>query len=778
MKILMVTMAMDIGGAETHILELSRKLVQRGLQVTVASNGGAYEDELRRSGIEHVKIPCHSKNPRLMIKSYKLLKELIFRERFDVVHAHARIPAFLCSLLHKKYGFRFVTTVHGVYNPSFPYNVLTRWGDRDLVVSEDIKEYLKVNYNIPDENIRVTINGIDLDKFSPDTDHSDIESEFDLTDGVPRIVHVSRLDTSPAEIAYRLVEIMPSLDARFDGIECVIVGSGNEFESVKAKAEKMNAKLGRRAVIMAGRRTDINKFASAGDVFVGVSRAALEGMACAVPAVLAGAQGYIGVFDESVLDVSIDTNFCCRGCGDTTSEAMLEDITKLLNMSKAERTRLGEYGRETVRKYYSIDTMADDALKLYVSSVKRSALNDVDISETEDIDRYLSFNPISPQKKKHDVMISGYYGFGNMGDDSVLDAIIAGLKKKAPSVKITVLTRNPKQNEERFGVRCISRFNLFNIIREMRSSRVLISGGGTLFQDSTSSKSLKYYAAIINLARLCGMKTFIYANGVGSIRFDTNRRLTAKTVSLADKVSVRDESSFNELACLGVDKEHITLSADPAFMMDMPRKDRAGAEIARKYGLADKGKYFIVSLRRFEGIQRNAYDEEKLLECVLASSTAVAKKYSLTPVFVSMQSNLDNSVSAKAAGIMKERFGVDCVFTRADSMTELVTVMEGTEGLCGAEFVCSMRLHTLIYACRAATPFIGLSVDPKIDAFVRSVDNAKLFAIPSITEDELIRAMSESVENKSDIKMSLKRNAESFKTLAEADVDAVLELLK
>ena len=30
MKILMVTMAMDIGGAETHILELSRELKKRG----------------------------------------------------------------------------------------------------------------------------------------------------------------------------------------------------------------------------------------------------------------------------------------------------------------------------------------------------------------------------------------------------------------------------------------------------------------------------------------------------------------------------------------------------------------------------------------------------------------------------------------------------------------------------------------------------------------------------------------------------------------------------
>ena len=48
MKILMVTMAMNIGGAETHILELTKELSLRGHDVTVASFGGVYADELQK----------------------------------------------------------------------------------------------------------------------------------------------------------------------------------------------------------------------------------------------------------------------------------------------------------------------------------------------------------------------------------------------------------------------------------------------------------------------------------------------------------------------------------------------------------------------------------------------------------------------------------------------------------------------------------------------------------------------------------------------------------
>ena len=62
MHILMATMKLDIGGAETHIIELSKALKKRGIEITVASNGGAYEAELEEAGINHVKIPFHSKS--------------------------------------------------------------------------------------------------------------------------------------------------------------------------------------------------------------------------------------------------------------------------------------------------------------------------------------------------------------------------------------------------------------------------------------------------------------------------------------------------------------------------------------------------------------------------------------------------------------------------------------------------------------------------------------------------------------------------------------------
>ena len=101
MKILMATMGLDIGGAETHIVELSKQLKQQGHDIAIVSNGGVYVPEITAAGIRHYEAPLHLRNVGTMIKARGILKEVIEKERPDVVPAHARITAFLCGPLHK-----------------------------------------------------------------------------------------------------------------------------------------------------------------------------------------------------------------------------------------------------------------------------------------------------------------------------------------------------------------------------------------------------------------------------------------------------------------------------------------------------------------------------------------------------------------------------------------------------------------------------------------------------------------------------------------------------
>ena len=361
MKILMLTAAMDIGGAETHILELSRELVRRGHFVTVASNGGVYVEELESCGVKHLSAPLHTKNPRDMSRAKKILCRHIAEEGYDVVHAHARIPGFVGAKAAKKCGVPFVTTFHGVYNPVWYLRMLTRVGKYTLAVSEDVREYLKKYYGTPHDAIELTVNGIDTAKFESDADAPAVIPE--MADG-ECIVCVTRLDCASAWHVFRMIEAMPQILENRPEAKLIIVGGGDVLDEVRAEAAKVNAVAGDR-ITVAGPRTDIAQILKRAKIFVGVSRAAMEAMACRVPVILSGAQGHLGIFTPDLEETAVLTNFCCRDRDVADKDELARNTVQLLSYSDDELRELGDFDRDVVMRLYSVGRMADDAEALY-----------------------------------------------------------------------------------------------------------------------------------------------------------------------------------------------------------------------------------------------------------------------------------------------------------------------------------------------------------------------------------------------------------------------------
>ncbi len=234
MKILMATMGLDIGGAETHIVELAKELKAEGHDVAIASNGGVYVPEIKAAGIRHYSVPMHRRNVGYMRRSREASsKEIIQKEKPDVVHAHARIPAFLCGSLHATMHFPFVTTAHWVFETRGMLRYLTNWGQRTVAVSEDIKAYLMREYGVPEEHITVTVNGIDTNKFSPEISRDRVMAELGLDPQKPVISYVSRMDEDRALVARQLVQVARDLDREVPGIQLIITGGGNVFDETQ-----------------------------------------------------------------------------------------------------------------------------------------------------------------------------------------------------------------------------------------------------------------------------------------------------------------------------------------------------------------------------------------------------------------------------------------------------------------------------------------------------------------------------------------------------------------
>lgn len=761
MRVLMTTMQLDIGGAETHIVELSKALARRGIEVLVASNGGAYEEELQDAGIRHIPIPFHSKNPLCMRTAYQKLKQIILEEKVDVVHAHARIPAFLCSMLRREIPFRFVTTAHWVFSTRFPYNLLTRWGDRSLAVSDDIKNYLTDNYGIPEEQIRVTINGIDPEKFSKDTDYSSICEEFQLLPNRTRIVYVSRMDTDRSLVAHKLIEAIPALLQEIPDLEIVIVGGGNDLAAVESEAEEANAKVGRRVVITTGSRTDINRFVAAGKLFIGVSRAALEAMACEKPAIIAGNEGYIGIFEEEKLRVAVDTNFCCRGCSATTTEKLTRDILDVLLSPEEVQQELGRYARQVVLDRYSVDTMADDALCMYASVITNRPFGKVDVPALSDLETALSEHPLPVKSSAVDVMISGYYGFHNSGDDSILKAMVDSLRKARPGIRILALSNDPAETRESYGIEAIHRFDFPRILSNMRKTRLLISGGGSLIQDVTSDKSLTYYLTIIRLGVMMGAKVMLYANGIGPICHESNNKKIQRVLNQVDLITLREPSSLEELKRFGVTRPEICVTADPAFTLTPAPKEEA-ERLLSLAGLPEGKPYLGIALRPWRQSDR------ELESAVADAADYLRKEYGMEILLIPMQEARDLAIAQKTKSLMKEPA---YILEGQPTPAQLLSVVGG------AELVLGMRLHTLIYAAKMGTPVIGLTYDPKVDATMAYLGQDYTVSAHRVNPITLRRYLDEIVSGHDRLCRELQEAGRIFCRKAEENTMRALALL-
>ena len=731
MKILMTAMALDIGGAETHITELCRALAARGHDVTVASAGGVYVKALEAAGVKHVTLPLASKKPQSFLASYMGLKKLIKQEKFDVVHAHARIPAFVCSLVRRRMFFPLVTTAHGTFKVSPLWRTLSSWGDMSLAVSFDIKDYLIDNYGVPPDNITLTVNGIDTCRFRADADCSDMARELGLSPSEHRILYVSRLDPSCSAAGHDLLSCAPALMREYPDVEIVLVGGGSDENAMREKADKLNRDAGRKYVHMTGARTDIEAFCAWANLTVGVSRSVLEAMSAETPAVLAGAQGYLGVFGKENLKEALDTNFTCRTRPCADASAVMRDIKAIFSMSDTDRASLGRFARETVEKHYSLERMALDAEQVYGKVIyPRSGGN---------------------------IVLSGYYGFSNIGDDSLLQAIIDELHGACPDKSITVLSHSPRGTARRFLTESKNRFNAFSVLRSIRNAEMLVFGGGSLLQSVTSRRTLPYYLFLINYAKRHGKKVVLYANGLGPFRNSDDKIKAYDALADMPLITLRDSRSYRNLTDYTKSRDNIHITADPAVTLPYSCCAWASHVLSSRAGVDAAHDYFILSVRSCSWKTIDSGTVRKLSEYC----KRVKKELGITPVVVSMQEKKDTEIcreiADKAGAALLERL----------SPCDLKAIIRG------ARFVTAMRLHVLIYAAASAVPSVGLSYDAKVDAFFEDTHNPDMLSAYGFKEDTLWSCTMHALGRD---KEELERTARDITERALTNIERIKEL--
>lgn len=285
------------------------------------------------------------------------------------------------------------------------------------------------------------------------------------------------------------------------------------------------------------------------------------------------------------------------------------------------------------------------------------------------------------------VLLCGYYGEHNLGDDALLEALLHQLPA---SVTPLVTAYDEAAVEDRHGVATVQRRSLRNVLIALRQCRALVLGGGSLLQDSTSLRSLLYYGALIVAARLQGRPVFLWAQGLGPLRRLRSRLLVRWLLPMATAITWRDAGSARLARELGCVAPH---GADAVWALPpLPWLGRGGP--------------IVVCWRPTCLLTPQSWSV--LLEALSQLAEAHDRQVLWLPFHRSQDDPLLQWLQQQ--GLMPP------ALLRRSRQLEAQLPSEAMAVFRSAGLVVAMRLHALILAALSGSPVAALSYDPKVQA--------------------------------------------------------------
>lgn len=314
-----------------------------------------------------------------------------------------------------------------------------------------------------------------------------------------------------------------------------------------------------------------------------------------------------------------------------------------------------------------------------------------------------------------DIIISGYYGFTNAGDELILEAIIADLRFYNPDVKITVLSAKPWETCIKHNVHSVNRWNIFSVVGEIANCEMLLSGSGGLFQDTTGTLSLWYYLLIILTAKIFGKTVFVYAAGIGEIKYAFNRFLIKNCFNNVDFITVRTEQDNKLLKSFGVNTE-ITVTADPVFSLKLSSSEKRRTEKQCVGIILRKTKNFRKDIKIFSEL-----------------SDLIVKNLKSEVILIPFQLSKDIKLLNIIKNNMKSE-GTIFLWNDTEKLLELLSQLD---------IIVSMRLHGLILAAKYKIPFVAVPRYSKIKNFLQMIGESVIEDTDELKTEEIYTQISD-----------------------------------
>ena len=680
MKIIHMISGGDVGGAKTHVLSLLAGLNKTETVHLICFTEGPFADEARQLGIPTTVIADSS-----LLRTGKRILAMIRHDGYQVIHCHGARANMMGMLLRKKAGVPVISTIHSDYRLDYlgrPMAALT-YGNINKIALRRFDAWVGVSAGMTNllisrgfdpQRVYTLYNGVDFSRQPEIVPRDAYLKSIGLSVEEDTVVFGIAARINPVKDMTTLIRAFAAAVEECPNIRLVIAGDGEQEAEIRALARELCPSG---TVCFAGWVQQIDSFYNALDVNVLTSLsetfpyALTEGarMHCATIASRVGGVPYL-----------IDDGF---------NGLLFEprDVAKLTShmvyfaRHREERLAMGEKLYEKARRDFSLEAMVSKQESIYETIIRRAK---------------------RPAGLRDGVVICGAYGKGNSGDNAILNAIVEQLHHIDPDLPITALSRDPMETKLCAGIDAVYTFSVFKIGRLLRRTKLYISGGGTLMQDATSTRSLLYYLFSIRQAHRCGCKVMLYGCGVGPISKERNQKRTAKVLNrYVNIISVRDRYSIDTLEQLGVTEPEIHLNADPALLIDPPDTDELRSYL-RRSGLVEGKSYVMIALRPWDGFTEK-------IGAFAAAAEYLHREYGLIPLLYAMEPARDE---AAVKAVAEKIHCPHLVLSAGTNGAEILALVRRMS------LVISMRLHTLIFASGQGVPVVGIVYDPKVSGFL------------------------------------------------------------
>lgn len=306
------------------------------------------------------------------------------------------------------------------------------------------------------------------------------------------------------------------------------------------------------------------------------------------------------------------------------------------------------------------------------------------------------------------ILISGYYGFDNFGDEAILGVLINHLRGN----DITVLSSNPEKTGRAHNVNSLNSFNTKLIAERLPNFDILISGGGSLLQNVTSNRSLLYYCGLIMMMSIFPKKDIvIFAQGIGPVKGFLGKLIVKSALKKCKYISVRDKKSQDLLKSWGIESN---LVCDPIFDLQLPAPNKT-----RKVG---------IQLRKFASLTDELFDE---------IVKQVALKFSDREIeLICFQDSEDEGISKVFLNKLKKKNP-----TINANIIKNLTNKEVIERVSEYDYLIAMRFHACLLGLKYGIKTLAISYDPKVETLAQ---NAK---IPYLVMDSKKNDYKQAFEN-------------------------------